>query len=47
MQTAESQYPDVYRRAEELSLRLIAKDDIERLLIPAVREALQIPADLP
>jgi CheY-like chemotaxis protein len=47
MQTAESQYPDVYRRAEELAIRLIAKDDIERLLVPAVREALRIPADRP
>ena len=45
MQTAESQYPDVYKRAEELSVRLIAKDDIELLLIPAVREALQLEAD--
>ncbi len=45
MQTAESQYPDVYKRAEELSVHLIAKDDIERLLVPAVREALQLPVD--
>jgi CheY-like chemotaxis protein len=42
MQTAESQYPDVYLRAEELGVALIAKDDIDALLIPAVREALQL-----
>jgi len=42
MQTAESQYPDVYLRAEELGVALIAKDDIGALLIPAVREALQM-----
>ncbi len=45
MQTAESQYPDVYQRARELSVRLIAKDDIERLLVPAVREALRLTVD--
>ncbi|TAK57897.1 MAG: response regulator, partial [Dehalococcoidia bacterium] len=45
MQTAESQYPDVYRRAKELSVHLIAKDDIEQLLVPAVREALRLEPD--
>ncbi len=45
MQTAESQYPDVYLRAEELSVHLIAKDDLERLLVPAVRAALQFEPD--
>jgi len=45
MQTAESQYPDVYLRAEEMSVRLIAKDDIYTMLVPAVREALQLQDD--
>ena len=45
MQTAESQYPDVYQRAAELSVRLIAKDDIERLLVPAVCQALRLTID--
>ena len=45
MQTAESQYPDVYQRAAELSVHLIAKDEIERLLVPAVREALRLTVD--
>jgi CheY-like chemotaxis protein len=45
MQTAESQYPDVYERAAELSVRLIAKDDIFSLLVPAVREALRLDRD--
>ena len=42
MQTAESQYPDVYRRAATLGITLIAKADINSLLIPAVREALKL-----
>jgi CheY-like chemotaxis protein len=42
MQTAESQYPDVCLMAAELGVRLIAKDDLYALLIPAVREALQL-----
>lgn len=42
MQTAESQYPDVYERARELSVRLIAKDDLLSHLVPAVREALRL-----
>ena len=42
MQTAESQYPDVYERAEELSVPLIAKDDLFKLLVPAVRDALKL-----
>jgi CheY-like chemotaxis protein len=40
MQTAESQYPDVYQRAETLGVALIAKDDILALLVPAVLDAL-------
>jgi CheY-like chemotaxis protein len=43
MQTAESQYPDVYERAATLGITLIAKADIYSLLVPAVREALQLP----
>jgi CheY-like chemotaxis protein len=42
MQTAESQYPDVYLRAAELGVPLIAKADLYSLLVPAVREALQL-----
>ena len=40
MQTGEAMYRDVYLRAEELSIPLIAKDDIRALLLPAVRSAL-------
>jgi len=40
MQTAESQYPDVYEKAAELGVPLIAKDDIRKLLLPTVREVL-------
>jgi CheY-like chemotaxis protein len=42
MQTAESQYSDVYLRAAKLRVPLIAKADIYALLIPAVREALKL-----
>ena len=42
MQTAESQYPDVYLRAAELGVPLIAKSDIYSHLVPAVRAALQL-----
>jgi CheY-like chemotaxis protein len=42
MQTAESQYPDVYQRAAELGVPLIAKADLYSLLVPAVREALKL-----
>jgi len=42
MQTAESQYPDVYLRAAELGVTLIAKTDIYSLLVPAVRRALNL-----
>ena len=46
MQTAESQYPDVYERAAELSVPLIAKADLFSLLVPAVRQALGLqPGD--
>jgi CheY-like chemotaxis protein len=45
MQTAESQYPDVYLKAAELGVPLVAKDDIRFLLIPAVRKALQLMED--
>jgi CheY-like chemotaxis protein len=41
MQTGESQYPDVYLRAAELRVPLIAKADIYSLLVPAVQNALQ------
>lgn len=42
MQTAESQYSDVYVKAKKLGVPLIAKDDIYSLLIPTVREALRL-----
>ena len=42
MQTGESQYSDVYERAEELSVPLIAKADLFTLLVPAVRRALHL-----
>ena len=45
MQTAESQYPDVYERAAAMSVTLIAKQDISSLLVPAVREALDLSPD--
>ncbi len=47
MQTAESQYPDVYLQAEALGVALIAKDDILALLVPAVRAALGIVDEAP
>ena len=40
MQTGEAKYPDVYLKAEELAVPLIAKADIYSLLVPLVREAL-------
>ena len=40
METAESQYSDVYRRALDLGVPLVAKRDIYTHLIPAVRTAL-------
>ncbi len=40
MQTGESQYSDVYLRAEELGVPVIAKRDIFSLLVPAVEAAL-------
>ena len=40
MQTGEAMYSDVYERAEELDIPLIAKSDISTLLMPAVRSAL-------
>ena len=42
MQTGESQYSDVYERAEELSVPLIAKADLFSFLVPAVRQALNL-----
>ena len=45
MQTGESQYPDVYERAAELSVSLIAKTDLFSLLAPAVRQALNLRAE--
>ncbi len=42
MQTGESQYADVYRVAEELGVPIIAKADVQTLLAPAVREALDL-----
>ena len=42
MQTGESQYADVYLKAEELSVPIIAKSDIYSLLIPMVRDALEL-----
>lgn len=40
MQTGEAMYSDVYLRAEELDIPLIAKSDISTPLMPAVRAAL-------
>ena len=45
MQTGESQYSDVYERAEELSVPLIAKADLFTLLVPAVRQALHLESE--
>ena len=42
MQTGEAQYADVYLKAEELAVPIIAKSDIYALLIPLVREALEL-----
>jgi CheY-like chemotaxis protein len=42
MQTAESQYPDVYLKAKKLRVPLIAKSDVYSLLVPAVKEALRL-----
>ena len=42
MQTGDAEQPDVCRRAEELRVELIAKRDIHLLLVPAVRNALQL-----
>ena len=46
MQTGESQYADVYERAAELSVPIIAKADLFTLLVPAVRQALGLDAGL-
>ena len=40
MQTAESQYSDVYVVADELGVPLVAKRDLYTHLVPAVRKAL-------
>jgi CheY-like chemotaxis protein len=42
MQTGEAQYPDVYLKAEELAVPLLAKADIYSLLVPLVSEALRL-----
>lgn len=42
MQTGEAQYADVYLKAEELSVPIIAKADIYSRLVPLVREALEL-----
>ena len=42
MQTGEAKYSYVRRRAEELGIVLIDKLDVDALLIPAVREALDL-----
>lgn len=42
MQTAESQYADVYDRARELGVPIIAKADLYTALVPAVRAALRL-----
>ena len=44
MQTGEAQYADVYTRAAELGVPIIAKADIYTHLIPAVRAALGLPS---
>ena len=43
METAESQYSDVYERARRLGIPLVAKRDLFTHLIPAVRTALGLP----
>ena len=45
MQTAEAHHADVYEKAAELRVPLIAKDDIHSLLVPAVRAALNLGDD--
>ena len=42
MQTGEAKYSYVRRRAEKLGIVLIDKLDVDALLIPAVREALDL-----
>lgn len=42
MQTAESQYADVYLRAEDLQVPIVAKADVATQLLPMVRRALGI-----
>lgn len=42
MQTGEAQYADVYLKAEALSVPIIAKADIHTLLVPLVRQALEL-----
>lgn len=42
MQTGEAKYTYVRRRATELDIVLIAKTDIDELLLPAVRQALSL-----
>ena len=42
MQTGEGRYSYVRRRAEELGIVLIDKPDVDALLIPAVRAALDL-----
>ena len=42
MQTGEGKYSYVRRRAEELGIVLIDKPDVDALLIPAVRAALNL-----
>ncbi len=42
MQTGEAKYRYVRRRAEELGIVLIDKPDVDALLIPAVRAALDL-----
>ncbi len=42
MQTGEGKYSYVRRRAEELGIVLIDKPDVDALLIPAVRAALDL-----
>ena len=47
MQTGESQHADVYLKAEAMAVTLIAKDDIQALLVPAVRAALRLDGAVP
>ena len=42
MQTGEARYTYVKRRAEEFGIVLIDKVDVDALLVPAVRNALQL-----